>query len=193
MKEVLTALHEIVKDLPKLRDKPFVLKTRDTNVPCGVNSSEYSIQYSFSVSESDHPSHHKKQINFTFSRSTISCLAASVQTLCSLSVVYDVAWFFNSISKVHNQISMNNIPESHAYFMSTGGDVVAILPEQITEEWLFQLLTLHDIPFYEDMAEYDAIHKTIRALPFKMSINFNYQEQYWSTFLEQIKGYLDET
>lgn len=192
MIEILKALHEIVKELPKLRNKPFVIKTSDTNIDHDYVSTGYQIQHSFSVKESDNPAHHQKQINFTLSRSSICHVAASVQTLCSLSVVYDVAWFFNNISKIHHQISMNNIPESNAYFMSTGGNVVAILPEQITEEWMFQLLTLHDIPYFEDMAEYDAIHNTIRELPFKMSFNFTYNEQYWSTFLEQIKRYLDE-
>lgn len=193
MIEVLKELHEIVKELPKLRDNPFILKTSDTNIEHDYISTGYQIQHSFSVKESDNPAHHKKQINFTLSRSSICHVAASVQTLCSLSVVYDVAWYFNNISKNSNQISLNNIPESNTYFMSTGSNIVAILPEQISEEWMFQLLTLHDIPYYEEMTEYDAIHKTIRALPFKMSINFNYQEQYWSTFLEQIKRYLDDT
>ena len=192
MIEVLKSLHEIVKELPKLRDKPLVLKTSDTNIDFDYIRTGYHIQHSFSVKESDNPAHHQKQINFVLSRSSIGDVAASVQTLCSLSVVYDVAWYFNNISKHSNQISLNNIPESNTYFMSTGSNIVAILPDQITEEWLFQLLTLHDIPYYEEMVEYDSIHKTIRQIPFKMSINLNYQEQYWSIFLEQVKRYLDE-
>lgn len=192
MLEVLKSLHEIVKELPKLRDKPFVLKTSDTNVEFDYISTDYEVQYSFSVKESDNPAHHQKQINFVLSKSTITHLAASVQTVCSFSVVFDVAWYFNAIAKCYQQFSLNNIPESGAYFMNSGTQMVAILPEQITEEWMFQLLSLHDIPYYEEMVEYDAIHNTIASLPFKMSFNLAYHEQYCSTFLEQIKRYLDE-
>lgn len=191
MIEVLKALHEVVKRLHLLKDVTHSFK--DSDVESDYICTGYQVQHSFSVKESDNPAHQNKQINFVLSRSMINNMAASVQNLCSLSVVFDTAWYFNSISKIDNKCSLNNIPESNAYFVTSEESVLAIQPHQITEEWMFQLLTLHDIPFFEDMVEYNEIRNTINALPFKMSFSFNYDERYVITFLDTIQGYLDDT
>lgn len=192
MIEVLTSLHEIVLKLPKLQDDSCVIKHTDKKIENDF-STDSEIKYSFSVNRPEYRLHNEKQVDFVLSKSTFTPVLAAVQTLCIFSVVFGTEWYYNGISKCYNQLSLNNIPDNSKYYMKSGTKMIGISPEQITEEWMFQLLSLHDIPYYEEMVEYDNIRTTMKSLPFKISFHLSYQEQYCSMFLEQIKGYLDDT
>lgn len=183
MLKILSELHEVITDVSILRDKPKY----DTKYD--ILSNGYT-KYSFSVKKTIDTTRTSTVINFVLSSSVLGPFFAECNSLCKLSVAFDTAWYLNNISNFANRISINNLPNASAITITTENNLITLLPEQITEEWMFQLLTLHDIPYYEDMVEYVNIHETMSNMPFVMSINLTYNEQYWDTFLENIKGYL---
>jgi hypothetical protein len=184
MLKILSELHEVITDVSILHDNP----KDDTKYNITYNN-DYAT-YTFSVKQTKDTTRTSTVISFVLSGITLGPEVYEHRTLCSFNVAFDTAWYVNNISNVANRISINNLPNSSAYTITTKNNLITLLPEQITEEWMFQLLTLHDIPYYEDMVEYVNIHETMNKMPFVMSINLNYKEQYWDIFLENIKGYL---
>ncbi|AFC21502.1 hypothetical protein GAP32_054 [Cronobacter phage vB_CsaM_GAP32] len=131
---------------------------------------------------------------FKLTNCYISSTGVAFGESCVMDVCFDTAWFLNGIDKHSKRIVLNNIEQDEMQLVVDEQKNCIILKEvQLTEEWLFQLMTLYDIPSYSDILIFKEIREHMMQYSYPMSFSVSYNNvNHLDLFFEKIHGYLEE-
>ncbi|AQW88573.1 hypothetical protein pEaSNUABM50_00046 [Erwinia phage pEa_SNUABM_50] len=187
-------LTDIASELYKIRNK-----TIEYSVSDGIAASLWPerkpfTSYTFKVS-GPLETYTSKYYKFVLSSMHHSENAVAFAELCTLEVCFDTAWYINSIDHHRGRISLNNVNMdvlSICHDSTDNSAMIVLRDEVITEEWLFQLMTKFDIPFYEDVLVLNSIRTDLFKFPYNVSFCIRYSKEHLQNFLFKIKDFLHD-
>lgn len=187
-------LLKIINIMTKVRGKSLSYQWNDGEARnyfhTGTNTSYRSL--SFNVSEVE--TYLTVHLRFQLSCCTFNSTGVAFGESCVLDVCFDVAWFMSTIDHHNNKIVLNNIKNDDIQItVDNKYKCIKLRDNQLTEEWLFQLMTLYDIPSYEDMMVLKEIRENMmqHEFPFSFSLSYNNTEDL-DFFLDKVYNFLLE-
>lgn len=183
-------LLEIVKVLTKIRGKTYSYTTNDFEFRNSFDQS--NILKEFSVNNETYNSIDSTIFKLYCTSIYDNGLIFGSQC-CSMNVCFESAWFLNFINHHEQTITLNNMKNAIINIaVDKDYNCIKIKDENITEEWIFQLMTLHDIPSYENFLLLNEIRKSMMQYnyPFSFSLAYNSEENL-KIFLDKIQEFLN--
>lgn len=187
-------LVDIIKVLHNIRGKTLSYNWSDGTaldfLQSGIGG--YRRSYSFNVKEDT--TYTTKHTSFQLNNCTFTDTGVVFGNNCKLDVCFDAAWYLNTIDKHKNKVSLNNVSTARTYVMyDEHTNAIEMSDNHFKEEYLFQLMTRYDIPYYEDMLLFNQIRTEMMRHDFHMSFLLDYSsEEDLKMFLDKVQEFLND-
>lgn len=194
-----TLLTDIVKHLYKLKSSTIHVNQSDGLAKMYWGIREHFNSFSLNISGPKAMYAGKVHVEynvyeFKYNRMSYTESGVSFTEQCSLEVCFSsTSYFANLIDKHSNTIQFNSDLNEVIAVSISDENYVFLKDDQFNEGWLFQLQTLYDIPYYEDMLALKNVQKFLQDQCIRMSFKLKYNPEYVDNFLQEILEYFNGT